>query len=230
MLHIRSMDPRLYGCAKSGDVHFLKHLLVENPSILLKLTPRENTALHIAVQFGHINVVAEIYSHCGLLLTWPNSDGDTPLHVAARTGNFSVVEYMVGQMLSARSSMDSENGKKNISDTLEVRNTRGNTVLHEAVSNGHQKVAKFLIKVEPNLACFENDEGESPLFIAAREGMTEMVNRILLSTPSVAHGGSGGSTALHAAVIERHYGNSSLGLNSIELSLYTYQTFVCFFR
>ena len=223
------MDPRLYGCAKSGDVHFLKHLLVENPSILLKLTPRENTALHIAVQFGHINVVAEIYSHCGLLLTWPNLDGDTPLHGAARTGKYYVVEYLVGEMLSARSSMDSENGKKNISDTLEVRNTRGNTVLHEAVINGHQKVAKFLIKVEPNLACFENDEGESPLFMAARAGMTEMVNRILLSTPSVAHGGSGGSTALHAAVIERHYGKSSFGLNSIEFSLYTYQTFVCFF-
>ncbi|KAI5333611.1 hypothetical protein L3X38_023743 [Prunus dulcis] len=63
------MDPRLYKSAKSGDVCFLKQLLNDDPMLLYQLTPRENTALHIAVQFGHNNVTDEIYSRCRSLLT-----------------------------------------------------------------------------------------------------------------------------------------------------------------
>ncbi|PQQ06987.1 hypothetical protein Pyn_36591 [Prunus yedoensis var. nudiflora] len=90
-------------------------------------------------------------------------------------------------------------------ETLRVRNRGNNTVLHEAVRNGHNKVAEFLLKIDPKLACFENEAGESPLYLAAREGLLDILNQILQSSPSSAHGGSDGQTALHAAVVEKHF-------------------------
>ncbi|CAB4308126.1 unnamed protein product [Prunus armeniaca] len=199
-----SMDPRLYKSAKSGDVCFLKQLLNDDPMLLYQLTPRENTALHIAVQFGHKNVTAEIYSRCMSLVTQPNLDGDTPLHVAARVGCFSIVNYLVRETLSM-SQVDFGNTNNSMTETLRTRNRGNNTVLHEAVRNGHTKVAEFLLKMDPKLACFENEAGESPLYLAARGGLLDILNQILQSSPSSAHGGSDGQTALHAAVVERHF-------------------------
>ncbi|KAH0986847.1 hypothetical protein GBA52_014024 [Prunus armeniaca] len=199
------MDPRLYKSAKSGDVCFLKQLLNDDPTLLYQLTPRENTALHIAVQFGHDNVTAEIYNKCSSLLTHPNLDGDTPLHVAARVGRFSIVTYLVRETMSMSQVEFRNVSSSSMFDTLRVRNRGNDTVLHEAVRNGHNKVAEFLLKIDPKLACFENEAGESPLYLTARAGLLDILNQILQSCPSSAHGGSDGQTALHAAVVERHF-------------------------
>uniref|UniRef100_A0A6N2MRQ5 Uncharacterized protein n=1 Tax=Salix viminalis TaxID=40686 RepID=A0A6N2MRQ5_SALVM len=197
------MDSRLYRVAKSGDVFVLQKLLNENPRLLTKLTPQGNTPLHIAVQFGHKGVVVEIYKRCGSLLTRLNSSGDSPLHVAARCGHLSIVDFLVREVLSAER-ISAENGKTGKFDMLRQGNKVNNTVLHEAVRNGNTSVVQLLLRVDPKLACFENYAGESPLFLAAREGKKDILNQILISAPSSAHGGSEGQTALHAAVIERH--------------------------
>ena len=200
------MDSRLYRVAKSGNVYILLQLLNENPRLLTKLTPQGNTPLHIAVQFGHKGVVVEIYNRCRSLLTRPNSSGDSPLHVAARCGHFSIVDFLVKEVLSAKR-ISTENGTTGKFDILRQGNKENNTVLHEAVRNGNTSVVKLLLRVDTKLACFENYAGESPLFLAAREGKKDVLSQILISTPASAHGGSEGQTALHAAVIERHSGS-----------------------
>ncbi|KAJ6727955.1 ANKYRIN REPEAT-CONTAINING PROTEIN ITN1-LIKE [Salix koriyanagi] len=197
------MDSRLYRVAKSGNVFVLRQLLNENPWLLTKLTPQGNTPLHIAVQFAHKGVVVEIYKRCGSLLTGLNSRGDSPLHVAARCGHLSIVDFLVREVLSAER-ISAEIGKTGKFDMLRQGNKVNNTVLHEAVRSGNRSVVQLLLRVDPNLACFENYAGESPLFLAAREGKKDILNQILISAPSSAHGGSEGQTALHAAVIERH--------------------------
>ncbi|KAJ6417329.1 hypothetical protein OIU84_003110 [Salix udensis] len=197
------MDSRLFRVAKSGNVFLLRQLLNENPRLLTKLTPQGNTPLHIAVQFGHKGVVVEIYKRCGSLLTRLNSSGDSPLHVAARCGHLSIVDFLVREVLSAER-ISAEIGKTGKFDMLRQGNKVNNTVLHEAVRSGNRSVVQLLLRVDPKLACFENYAGESPLFLAAREGKKDLLNQILISAPSSAHGGSEGQTALHAAVIERH--------------------------
>ncbi|GMP65506.1 hypothetical protein CsSME_00026259 [Camellia sinensis var. sinensis] len=199
------MDQRLYNSAKSGDILHCKQLLNENPSLLLKLTPHENTPLHIATQFGHKNVVAEIYNRQQSLLAQPNLDGDTPLHVAARADRISIVGFLIEEMLSSSCKDIVNRGNRGIA-ILRMRNKWGNTVLHEAVRNHNLRVAEFLIKVDPGLACFENNTGESPLYLAARDGMLTIVKRILMAACSSAYGGSDGQTALHATIVEGHSG------------------------
>ncbi|KAI8006423.1 Protein ACCELERATED CELL DEATH 6 [Camellia lanceoleosa] len=198
------MDQKLYNSAKSGDILHFKQLLNENPSLLLKLTPHENTSLHIATQFGHKNIVAEICNRQQSLLAQPNLDGDTPLHVAARADRISIVSFLVNEMLSS-SYGDIENRGNRETEILRMRNKWGNTVLHEAVRNHNLRVAEFFIKVAPGLACFENNTGESPLYLAARDGMLTIVKRILMAACSLAYGGSDGKTALHATIIEGHF-------------------------
>ncbi|KAI8552746.1 hypothetical protein RHMOL_Rhmol06G0291000 [Rhododendron molle] len=198
------MDPRLYRSAKTGNTLLLVQLLNENPGLVLNLTPHQNTPLHIAARFGNKNVVSEIYNRQQSLLTRPNLDGDTPLHVAARAGHFDTVCFIVEEILSS-SCRDIENRINQGMEMLRLRNKGNNTVMHEAVRNHHLRVAEFLIKLDPSLACLVNDVGESPLYLAARDGMLEIVNGILMEAPSSAHGGSDGQTALHAAIVEGHF-------------------------
>ncbi|KAL7216952.1 hypothetical protein ACSBR1_028809 [Camellia fascicularis] len=165
------MDQRLYNSAKSRHILHFKQLLNENPNLLLKLRPRENSPLHIAARRGHKNIIAEIYNQQQCLLTQPNLDRDTPLHVVARADCISV----------------------------------GNTVLHKAVRSHGIRVAKFLIKVDPGMAYLENNTGESPLYLAARDGMVKLMNHILMKARSSTYGGPDGQTALHAAIAESHF-------------------------
>ncbi|XP_048131112.1 protein ACCELERATED CELL DEATH 6 [Rhodamnia argentea] len=206
------MDPRLYRHANSGDLHSLKELLDIDPSILLRCTPQGNTALHVAVRSGKTPVVVEIYSRCQSLLAQPNSEGDTPLHVASRAGHLSVVKFLVREITSTSpSQLDIESGCDSSFEMLSWGNKMNNTVLHEAIRNSHSQVVRLLINADSHLLFCENRAGESPLYLAARGGMKQIVNWILTSCPSFAHGGLDGQTALHAAVSRRHFVKALLG-------------------
>ncbi|XP_030542883.2 ankyrin repeat-containing protein At5g02620-like [Rhodamnia argentea] len=199
------MDPRLYRYANSGDVHSLKELLDRDPSILLRCTPQGNTALHVAARSRNTPVIAEIYSRCKSLLMQRNSEGDTPLHIASQAGHLPVVKFLVREITSTSpSQLDIENGCDRRFEMLRWGNKMNNTVLHEAIRNNHSQVVRLLINADSHLVLCENRAGESPLYLAARGGMKEIVNWILTSCHLSAHGGSDGQTALHAAVSTRH--------------------------
>ncbi|XP_048131107.1 protein ACCELERATED CELL DEATH 6-like [Rhodamnia argentea] len=199
------MDPRLYRYANSGDIHSLKELLDRDPSILLRCTPQGNMVLHVAARSGKMTVFVEIHRRCKSLLMKPNSEGDTPLHVASRAGHLSVVKFLVIEITSTSPyQLDIESGCNCNFEMLRWGNRRNNTALHEAIKNGHSRVAKLLINADSYLVLCENCAGESPLYLAARGGMKEIVDWILTSCPLSAHGGSDGQTALHAAVSARH--------------------------
>ncbi|XP_056173321.1 protein ACCELERATED CELL DEATH 6-like isoform X2 [Syzygium oleosum] len=199
------MDPRLYRYASSGDIRSLKELLGRDPSVLLGRTPQGNTALHVAARFGQRPIFEEIYSRCKSLLMQPNSEGDAPLHVASGGGHLSVVKFLVTEITStAPSQLDIESACDRNFEMLRQGNRRNNTALHEAIRNGHSQVVRLLIKADSQSVLYENSAGESPLYLAARGGMEEILNWILTSCPFSANGGSDGQTALHAAVSARH--------------------------
>jgi ankyrin repeat protein len=57
--------------------------------------------------------------------------------------------------------------------------TTGNTALHEAVTHGKYEVALRLLEAKPDVGHMLNERKESPLHIAAREGLTMVVKEIL---------------------------------------------------
>ncbi|KAG5551390.1 hypothetical protein RHGRI_009717 [Rhododendron griersonianum] len=83
-----------------------------------------------------------------------------------------------------------------------VTNEQGTTIttaLHEALRNGHQDVARYLLGLKPEMATFDNLAGESPLFLAAESRCELFMSDILLSTRPYSTNGPDGLNALHAS-------------------------------
>lgn len=122
-------------------------------------------------------------------------EGDTALHVAAREGHLGVLKVLIPQMQAG----DPERGK-NAAELLGMTNKARNTALHEAVINHHPHVVEFLINQDPRYQYVANEEGKTPLYIAAEEGFGDLVRMIIDKCSSPAHRGINRRTALHAAI------------------------------
>ncbi|KAF7138492.1 hypothetical protein RHSIM_Rhsim07G0250900 [Rhododendron simsii] len=298
------MDQELYKAAKEGDVSCLSEIDGRNiteveamriqDGIFLNRTQHgNNNILHIAARAGRDTFVAEALRRFPFLSDQVNSQGDTPLLVAARFGHLQVVKTLaepnnelpmqdddmataVESGTNSRSSrrqrdveeglvdhqseqgtvqdnvatMENGTNSSNISHhqsdmeerlldnrleqatavengtnsrdkatTLEnetnsssSRNQRdaeevlvdrqlihGTTTLHEALRNGHEEVARYLLRLDPEMATLVNGAGESPLFLAAESCCESFMLDILQSSRSYSTKGPDGLNVLHTA-------------------------------
>ncbi|CAN6286911.1 unnamed protein product [Urochloa humidicola] len=202
------MDPALYKAATHGCVVSLRRLVAGDVKVLDSRTPQGNTALHVAALHGHAKFAREVLKLNEELPVARNADGDTPLHLAARNGALKVAE-LITRLAQARADHPStkpvadqdpdtvtEASAEDPSDTkaraddrnrsktddtspLTMRNREGNTPLHEAVRHQHTDVALKLLVADSNCAHDLNKHGESPLDMAARQGLVQLVRRIV---------------------------------------------------
>jgi ankyrin repeat protein len=176
------MDPALHSAAEQGDVPRLRELVAGRPAILSSRTPQGNTALHMAAERGHASFAEEVLVMNEELLVSQNDNGDTPLHLAARAGKVDVVELLIG-----RSSVWSyyhqaaQTGEAEVSSPLLMGNRHGDTPLHEAlkVKRGSTVVALKLFAAEPSCGHAPNKRKESPLYLAAGQGLLDVVSKIV---------------------------------------------------
>ena len=86
---------------------------------------------------------------------------NSPIHYAAAKGDVTILHMMLG-------------ARSNVSE-LNNQNAEGETPLHWAVSHNRVECAKFLLErgAEKNIP---NASGESPLDIAHREHIAELVD------------------------------------------------------
>ena len=196
---ITFMDPKLYVAAADGHIRVLE----QYDEIHVQLTPKKNTVLHVAAQFGQADCVQWILQlpSPSPLLQQPNEKGDTPLHLAAREGHLTVVKNLINAAKQLQEG-DSERGGTTVCKVmLRMTNEDQDTALHEAVRYHHPEVVKLLIQEDPDFTYGANTEGNTPLYIAAYWGFGDLVQMILDNSSSAAHSGIKGQTALHAAVI-----------------------------
>ena len=89
---------------------------------------------------------------------------DTVLHMAAHSKQNDLLLDLLKMM--------PENRNHELSD---IRNTDGNTVLHEvATSNAMATAAEELLRIDPDLTIAANNLGQTPIFCAARYGLIQM--------------------------------------------------------
>ncbi|XP_078157128.1 uncharacterized protein LOC144552952 isoform X1 [Carex rostrata] len=198
------MDPALHKAVKQGNLELLKYKLTVDPKALLSRTPQQNTALHLAARLGHQYIAERILKECETLMLEKNRDGDTPLHIASKFGKIEVIGLLINYSLEWPIDLESEED-----GPLTARNKLGNTALHEAVTHGRSEVALRILEANPNVGHMLNERKESPLHIAAREGMAMVVKEILKqpwvekeeeTQPAV----SGTGSPLHQAVVGGH--------------------------
>ncbi|KAL0406322.1 UNVERIFIED_CONTAM: protein ACCELERATED CELL DEATH 6 [Sesamum latifolium] len=77
--------------------------------------------------------------------------------------------------------------KEDDNNVLRAKNGRGNTALHEALINGHESVAQYLIREDPEVSYYRNKENKSALYLAAKAGSVDCVSLILHFPPNSEH-------------------------------------------
>ncbi|XP_042486311.1 alpha-latroinsectotoxin-Lt1a-like [Macadamia integrifolia] len=209
------MNSDLYNAAAGGDIETLKR--ISNSELLeSQETPQKNTVLHVAVQVASARnekgpyfekeKIEEICKICPALIRRVNSKGDTPLHIAARGGRSDIVKLLVDEDAIPRSLVTMVNSKK---DTALHEALRNHHLFDRKYQNEYLEVVKTLLQKEPELSNFINDAGESPAFMATREGLCDFLVVILNLDCCKEYGGPGKSTALHAAVLLREDGEKT---------------------
>ncbi|KAF7146744.1 hypothetical protein RHSIM_Rhsim04G0034200 [Rhododendron simsii] len=272
------MDPKLYKAARKGDVSYLPKIVGRNITVedamripgygrfLTRTQHGNNNILHIAARAGRDTFITEALWRFPFLSVQVNSQGDTPLLVAARFGHLQVVETLAdpnnelpmqddiattvesGQNLrSSRHQLGQRTIQDNVATLDNGTNSRDmttapdnetnssshhrprdveeglddrqldvpipshwrvtnlelgatiTTALHEALRNGHQNVAQYLLRLKPEMAAFLNFARESPLFLAAESCCELFMLDILLSERPYSTKGPNGLNALHAS-------------------------------
>ncbi|KAA8518773.1 hypothetical protein F0562_016453 [Nyssa sinensis] len=201
------MEPKLYEAAMEGDIAGLQECM--NPEDV-QLTANNNTVLHVAVQFDKGSTrVKEILAKMGSsLLCMVNSDGDTPLHIAAGEGRRDAVKDLID--CAKKECNELESGVKVITKMLRKTNKDGDTALHmsiRSVSKNRHVVVKMLTEEDPESSNSANNAEETPLYLAVerqshfmRKVHCDIVSEIVTTCTLSDYGGPEGRTALHAAV------------------------------
>ena len=193
------MDPKVFRNASSGHSSFFENLSEFESNTLQQVTIEKNTVLHVALQFKNFEAAESIVNLIPSLMYETNSKGNTPLHVAARVGKFSMVKLLIDHAKK----QDVETGGRQ--QLLSMVNQDGDTALHVAlryVNNDQYKIVKELIKEDPELAKHVNNAGESALFLAVDRELYDIASHILLAAPdNCSYHGRHGMNVLHALVI-----------------------------
>jgi len=134
-----------------------------------------NTVAHLLEQGANPNAKFQRASH-------PlQSDGRTPLHIAAEKGHRLIAKLLLGE------------GAK-----TKVWDRDGDTPLHLAVKNGHIKVVKLLVTAGAKITA-RNADGLRPLHVAIQEEQRNVIKLLIAMGADVTATDRTGGTALHLA-------------------------------
>ncbi|XVF28702.1 hypothetical protein REPUB_Repub15cG0052700 [Reevesia pubescens] len=145
----------------------------EAPRDFLRKTDLEsNTALHIAVEYGHRDVVQALIEFEDPDFSYSaNKSQETPLYIAARRKD----RCLLAKILNKFSSKVAHEGP------------HGRTVLHATVMAGDAKATKIILEKKGNLTKETDENGQTPLHYAAHLGYHLIVKELLEWDKSVAY-------------------------------------------
>lgn len=217
------MDRRLHEIVLRGDTHNFLKLIQEQEFITIKQTIQgsENSILHLAARFGHVELAAEIVRLRPEMVGAENEKMETPLHEASREGWMEIVRLLVGTdpwlVYKVNRGGESalmaacERGKVDVvkfmlmsySWMLMMEVDAPSTSLHVAVSAGHTEVVKEVLKTRPDFAWKKDRNGCTPVHISCSKGNLDITREFLrLDTDLSSLQDNDGRTPLHWAAMK----------------------------
>ncbi|KAJ8624624.1 hypothetical protein MRB53_033154 [Persea americana] len=130
------------------------------------------------------------------------SSNDTLLHLAASEGQTEVVQELLKMI-----KQDLENDEMGSIEFPPVNVTR-NTPLHLAAVNGHDETCKKIMEEVPGWEETMNEDGETPIFLAALAGAKEVFSTLTSMSQNkkiALRRRNDGDTILHCAVFGEYF-------------------------
>jgi len=153
----------LYGAFILGDTNEVKSLISQGADINIKW-PNGVTLLHVAAEKGYKDI-AKLLIDKGADVNAQNRSNVTPLHLGVENGNKDVVELLIANGADV-------NAKRN------TRSRKASTALHDAVDAARGDIVELLIAHGADVNT-RTDLGITPLYIAERNGYTEIAELLL---------------------------------------------------
>ncbi|CAH2074436.1 unnamed protein product [Thlaspi arvense] len=188
----RRDDTPLHTAVREGRTELLLEMIgeydgngVELKELLAEQNQSGETALYVAAESGHTDMVKILMKHCDSVLAGTKAkNGFDAFHIAAKNGNLKVLDVLM-------------EANPELSFTFDSSKT---TALHTAASQGHGQIVCFLLDKGVDLAAIAKSNGKTALHSAARNGHTEIVKELIAKKPGMAtRVDKKGQTALHMA-------------------------------
>ncbi|WOK96508.1 ankyrin repeat-containing protein [Canna indica] len=184
-------DTELHLAARAGNAVHVQKILSECSEIQLKdLIYKQNqdgeTALYVAAEKGHVEVVREILKVSDVQSAAIKAQNSyDAFHVAAKQGHLEVLKDLLQSFPALAMTTNSLNA----------------TALDTAANQGHVDIVNLLLETDASLAKIARNNGKTVLHSAARMGHVEVVKAILDKDPSIGlRTDKKGQTAFHMAV------------------------------
>ncbi|KAJ3115191.1 enhancer of mRNA decapping [Phlyctochytrium bullatum] len=209
-----SLEERLLAVAAKGDVKQLKKIIQSGRVNVETRDPNGWTPLSSAASNGHLDAVTLLVK-AGAQINTRSSTGWTPLALASLTGHLDVVQYLVVHNANIEAQTDhkwtpiysaSYAGHATIVSWLLDQGAKADSgndhnwyPLSSAANAGHLEAVKVLVeKGKADLEC-RNDDGSTPLFLAAMNNHLPVVQYLLKAGANPKALTNSCLTPLHAA-------------------------------
>lgn len=191
--HIITSSGRRLWITTSGSLSV--NMIQDNKGCSIYGAPYGQTSLHIAVQQGHLEMVAFLLE-AGAAVDGNNLFTETPLTIAARTNNPELLELLLQHQASVEPSVlgplyeAAGTGNLDLVNNLLTSGANPNgeeqtgRPLFHAARYGHLSVARRLIDAGAQIN-LQNYMQESPLHTATEHGQIEMVSYLLAAGANI---------------------------------------------
>lgn len=182
-------DTPLHSAVRARNLEVVKEILSaegELKEFLSKQNQSGETALYVAAEYGHVDVLKEIIKYCDIAdAEIKAKNGYDAFHIAAKQGDLEVLKVLMATL-------------PDLAMTVDATNT---TALHTAAMQGHTEIVNLLLESGSNVATIARSNCKTALHSAARNGHLAVVKALLRKEPSIATRiDKKRQTALHMAV------------------------------
>ncbi|KAJ0963713.1 hypothetical protein J5N97_028835 [Dioscorea zingiberensis] len=170
-----SIDNPLHIAASLGHTDFAEELITRKPDLASELNPGGLSPLHLASAHGHLSIVKHLISKVGShLCLLKDKGGRLPVHTAATKGRINILEELINACPESARALTYQKesvlhlavqfnsletleylveklgvGTGEINDELlNLKDDKGNTILHHAVARRQIKTVKLLLSKE----------------------------------------------------------------------------------
>ncbi|OAY41281.1 ankyrin repeat-containing protein At5g02620 [Manihot esculenta] len=218
-------DSLFHAAARTGDLELFLEMVSETGEAELKeQLSKQNqsgeTALYVAAECGHVELVKEMIKYYDTGSAGIKArNGYDAFHIAAKQGYLEILRVLMEANPELAMTFDSSNTtalhsaasqghvevvnfllERGSSNLVNIAKSNSKTALHSAARNGHLEILKALLSKEPGLATRVDKKGQTALHMAVKGQNVELVNELVASDSSLINMvDSKGNTALHIA-------------------------------